>query len=101
MTILFSEVCDENNHPEGGFLDAEGAIWVASPSSSDVLRIHADGEVGHSVEGETSAFACMFGRWIGAHSLSLQRRPITQMRQKPKSVAVSNSLVNVPGAGHP
>lgn len=52
---------DENIHPDGICLDAEGAIWVASPSSSEVLRVRDGGEISHSIKVETTAFACMLG----------------------------------------
>ena len=47
--------------PDGICLDAEGAIWVASPRSAEVQRIKQGGEVTHCVPVETQAFACMLG----------------------------------------
>jgi sugar lactone lactonase YvrE len=52
---------NENIRPDGICLDAEGAIWVASPSSSEVLRVREGGEVNHRIKVETTAFACMLG----------------------------------------
>ncbi|MCS5636337.1 MAG: SMP-30/gluconolactonase/LRE family protein [Myxococcota bacterium] len=47
--------------PDGICLDAEGAIWVASPVSHGCFRILEGGEITHKVEVETEAFACMLG----------------------------------------
>jgi sugar lactone lactonase YvrE len=47
--------------PDGICLDAEGAIWVASPVSGSVLRVREGGEVTHRVRVEHEAFACMLG----------------------------------------
>jgi sugar lactone lactonase YvrE len=47
--------------PDGICLDAEGAIWVASPVSAEVLRVEEGGRVTHRVPVTTQAFACMLG----------------------------------------
>jgi sugar lactone lactonase YvrE len=47
--------------PDGICLDAEGAIWVASPVSRGCFRVLEGGEITHKVEVETQAFACMLG----------------------------------------
>ncbi len=47
--------------PDGICLDAEGAIWVASPVSAQVLRVAEGGEVLDRIKVETQAFACMLG----------------------------------------
>ena len=47
--------------PDGICLDAEGAIWVASPVSSEVLRVREGGEVTHRVGLDRQAYACMLG----------------------------------------
>lgn len=47
--------------PDGICLDAEGAIWVASPASSEVLRVREGGEVTQRLPVSTQAFACMLG----------------------------------------
>ena len=47
--------------PDGICLDAEGAIWVASPVSAQVLRVHEGGRVSERVPVSTQAFACMLG----------------------------------------
>ena len=47
--------------PDGICLDAEGAIWIASPVSGEVLRIREGGEVADRRPVEHEAFACMLG----------------------------------------
>lgn len=47
--------------PDGICLDAEGAIWVASPVSAEVLRVHEGGRVSDRIEVDTQAFACVLG----------------------------------------
>ncbi len=47
--------------PDGICLDAEGAIWVASPVSAEVLRVHEGGHVSQRIQVATQAFACMLG----------------------------------------
>jgi sugar lactone lactonase YvrE len=47
--------------PDGICLDAEGAVWVASPISSEVLRVSAGGEVSQRIGVATQAIACMLG----------------------------------------
>ena len=47
--------------PDGICLDTEGGIWVASPVSSEVLRVEEGGRVSHRLAVSTQAFACMLG----------------------------------------
>jgi sugar lactone lactonase YvrE len=88
--------------PDGICLDAEGAIWVASPLSSEVLRVHEGGRVSARVPVSTQAFACMLG--------AADRRTLficTALESKPapsratRSGRIEMVRVEVPGAGLP
>jgi sugar lactone lactonase YvrE len=54
---------DPNIFPDGICLDEKGAIWVASPSSAEVLRVLEGGEVTDRIRVSKgrSAYACMLG----------------------------------------
>jgi sugar lactone lactonase YvrE len=52
---------DERICPDGICLDAEGAIWLASPESAEVLRVKEGGAITHSFKVETQPFAVMLG----------------------------------------
>ena len=47
--------------PDGICLDEEGAIWVASPSTCEVLRVHEGGRVDERIATGQQAIACMLG----------------------------------------
>ena len=47
--------------PDGICLDAEGAIWLASPASREVLRVREGGEVTHRIATPGQAVACTLG----------------------------------------
>ena len=42
-------------------MDAEGAIWIASPVSREVLRVREGGEVTDRIVTEDQAVACALG----------------------------------------
>jgi sugar lactone lactonase YvrE len=47
--------------PDGICLDEEGAVWLASPVSREVLRVREGGEVTHRIATPEQAVACMLG----------------------------------------
>jgi sugar lactone lactonase YvrE len=87
--------------PDGICLDAEGAIWVASPVSGAVIRIREGGEVLERIEVEHQAFACMLG--------GPERRTLfvcTAASSHPAETSapsgrIETVTVDVPGAGLP
>jgi sugar lactone lactonase YvrE len=47
--------------PDGICLDADGAVWVASPNTRDVLRVREGAEITHRFSTDTIPLACMLG----------------------------------------
>lgn len=47
--------------PDGICLDAEGAVWVASPPTAEFLRVHEGGHVSQRIQVDNQAIACMLG----------------------------------------
>ena len=84
--------------PDGSCLDADGAMWVASPTTKEVLRVREGGEVTDRIStGEREAIACMLG---GDDRRTLFVLASTLARE-PGSGAISTVTVDVPGAGLP
>ncbi|HUL66336.1 MAG TPA: SMP-30/gluconolactonase/LRE family protein [Burkholderiaceae bacterium] len=89
--------------PDGICLDAEGAIWVASPATREVLRVRPGGEITHRVATERQAIACMLGgadrRELFILSGHVSFDPVKA--RKYRSGAIESVQVDVPGAGLP
>lgn len=52
---------DDSVYPDGICLDAEGAVWVASPPTREVLRVVEGGTVTDRIATGQGAFACALG----------------------------------------
>ncbi len=88
--------------PDGICLDAEGAIWVASPTRSEVIRVKQGGEITDHIKVATDTFACMLG---GADRRTLfvltsETSDPAKCRSNP-SGRIEITQVEVPGAGLP
>jgi sugar lactone lactonase YvrE len=88
--------------PDGICLDAEGAVWIASPLGHELLRIREGGEVAARVECSQRTFACMLGgpgrRTLfacTAHGF----HPDEWIRERQGRIEIVE--VDVPGAGLP
>lgn len=88
--------------PDGICLDADRAIWVASPVSSEVIRVREGGEVTDRIKVSTQAYACMLG--------GTDRRTLfilTAETSDPEEVKIKKSgqieiaKVEIPGTGLP
>lgn len=88
--------------PDGICLDEEGAIWVASPTTNDVIRVAEGGEVLDRVFADQGVFACMLG---GADRRTLYvltaRSSDREACRRTRSGRIEAVRVDVPGAGMP
>ncbi len=88
--------------PDGICLDAEGAIWVASPTTQACLRVREGGEVVERIPTGRGAYACMLG---GADRLTLyvctadSHEPARQRRER--NGRIEAFTVTTPGVGLP
>jgi sugar lactone lactonase YvrE len=87
---------------DGICLDAEGAIWVASPVGNQLLRVREGGEVAERIAVSTQAIACMLG---GPKRTTLFVCTSESLRPEPcrakRSARIEMVEVDVPGAGLP
>jgi sugar lactone lactonase YvrE len=88
--------------PDGICLDAEGAIWGASPISPEVFRLLERGRVSQRIKTSTKAFACMLG---GQDCRTLFILTAESSRPEEAKVKMSRRIemidVDIPGAGLP
>jgi sugar lactone lactonase YvrE len=89
--------------PDGICLDAEGAVWLASPLSHEVVRVRPGGEVTDRIStGELNAFACMLGGedrrtlFVCTAATHVPEKAAAQRSGRIETVPVA-----VPGAGWP
>jgi sugar lactone lactonase YvrE len=98
--------------PDGICLDAEGAIWLASPPTRQVLRVREGGEITHRVDVPGDAVACMLGgtdrRTLFTLSVPLFAAAGSAHRFNDKATLravrggrIDRMQVDVPGAGWP
>jgi sugar lactone lactonase YvrE len=87
---------------DGICLDAEGAIWAASPISSEVVRVREGGEITHRIQVETQGIACMLGG-DDRRTLFILSAPLVAAEEgrKLKRGRIETARVDIPGAGLP
>jgi sugar lactone lactonase YvrE len=88
--------------PDGICLDAENAVWVASPMSNELLRVREGGAVAERIPVGRPAIACMLGgpdrRTLFALTAESFRAEETL---RARSARVEIVRIDVPGAGFP
>lgn len=88
--------------PDGICLDAEGAIWVASPLGNTVLRVEEGGRVTHRVTTSSLAIACMLGGPERRHLLVCTAPSVRPDECRAQRAGrIEGVEVDVPGAGRP
>ena len=90
--------------PDGMCIDEEGAIWVASPSTAEVIRVHEGGMISERIPVQTNAFACMLGgedrrTLFICTSNGSGVDPEAALREKSGNIEIIQ--VDVPGCGKP
>ena len=90
--------------PDGMCIDEEGAIWVASPSTAEVIRVHEGGMISERIPVQTNAFACMLGgedrrTLLICTSNGSGVDPGAALREKSGKIEITQ--VDVPGCGKP
>jgi sugar lactone lactonase YvrE len=92
----------ENAVPDGICLDAEDAVWVASPVGNEVLRVRAGGAIAERVTVSTIPFACMLGgpdRRTLFVATAETHQPEETLAKRTGRIEIAT--VAVPGAGLP
>lgn len=88
--------------PDGICLDAEGCVWVASPTERALVRVRQGGVIASRVEVGRKAIACMLGGPDRRTLFALTSETTQPGRAlELRSARVETVAVDVPGAGLP
>lgn len=88
--------------PDGICLDAEGCVWVASPTECALVRVRQGGSIASRIEVGRKAIACMLGGPDRRTLFALTSETTQPGRAlELRSARVETIAVDVPGAGLP
>jgi sugar lactone lactonase YvrE len=95
---LFADL--SGRHPDGICADAEGAIWVPSFNTGEVLRVLEGGEITDRIEFNGSAIACHLGGPDG-HTLFCTTfdGSMDEQREQKRLGVINTVQVDVPAPG--
>ncbi len=86
--------------PDGICLDADGAVWLASPNTRDVLRVRAGAEITQRIPIDTIPIACMLGG-PERRTLFITTTDSLDPTDSDARGRIETIEVDVPGAGLP
>jgi len=87
--------------PDGICLDAEGAVWLASPTTNEFLRVREGGAVAARLPVDRSAIACMLGGPERRTLFLCTSRAHDPAETGAREARIEIVDVDVPGAGRP
>ncbi len=86
--------------PDGICLDTEGAVWLASPGSREVLRVRQGSEITDRIPLDTIPLACMLGG-PDRRTLFIATTASLDFRDRQARGRIETIPVEIPGAGRP
>ena len=89
------------HYPDGICLDAQGAIWVADPVRSLLLRVEEGGNILQSIDPGRPVYACMLGGENGKRLFACTGTTAGDEAAQQRNACIEYIDVDVPHAGLP